>query len=1215
MLQPVFRLRHSRALLAQLARFLLLLALPGGTLLAAGQQVRPVEAASAAQASRDLPPVAPADVVAIAEDGKVTLSWAASNEPDLRGYNLYRSTTLPVDTSGTPLNGATPLTINADVDTEVSNGVTYHYAVVAVDRSGNAAMAETVSAVPQETGTPINVRINFQDSKTVPPAGYFRDFGQPFELRTASSQGNGLSYGWVAPGTNTPVNLATVGTTPGNGRNRNTESPGAGEPDLRLATLMHMQGTPQNPVAGAWELQVPNGSYDVTVSVGDAKLNTTDRHQINIEGQNAINNFASTAAQKYMRVTRTVGVIDGRLTIDAGSGINTKINYVDVITAGAGNRPYVTIVTPSNRATGVARNAFVSAEVRLPNVGFGVNQDTLNAATVKLIRVSDNVQIPANANTSGGGDVVVVQPTVLLDPNTQYRFELTEGVKDLSGAAFIPFTSFFTTGTVGGPSDSPIRFAPLPLTTSTGRSYTSVVFGPDGKLYAGTLEGDILRFSLNSDGSLSVPQTISTLPAREGAPRVLVGMAFDPASTVDNLMLWVTHGPAALTNAPDWSGKISRMSGANLQIITDYVINLPRSVKDHLTNSIAFGPDGAMYVPQGSMSAMGTADNAWGGREEHLLSGAILRIDAKKITSPPLDVKTAAGGTYNPFAPGAPVTIYATGVRNAYDLVWHTNGELYAPTNGSAGGGNTPATPATLPASCQNRIDDAANGDYTGPQVTGVTNVAKAQPDYLFRIQPGGYYGHPNPLRCEWVLNGGNPTASPDDPAQIDEYAVNTLPDRNWRGFAFNFTIHYSPNGVIEYQNNVFDGALRGQLLVVRYSGGDDIITLQPGPSKDIIDYETGIAGFTSFNGPIDLVENPATGCLYVAEHDGQRLTLLRPQTPAGATCQPTNAVGSPDIVVSPDRVVTNDVAGGDPGVEQTITIRNIGTGTLTIPSGGITLTGTDASQFQIVNQPGLPTSIAPDASRTVTVRFNPTSAGPKGAILRVQSDDPDEAQVNVTLRGLGTQGVGGSNEPSLQWILDTYQIPVNVGDPDRANNSLPASPLLGEEVSVERFEKSGSGPVTIEPLAVFGPQGPNGVAAKFGFYRPGEAGNSQELFTVANGSHQTLNPASSGGTSFDPGTGSFGFYSAWPFFSNRQVFSEDTLNTWEPTAANRHKVRVYPFKDAGGAVVPNTYIVAMEESTSGYDYQDIVVIVRNVQPAQIIPSEPSRLWVPVVIK
>ena len=43
----------------------------------------------------------------------------------------------------------------------------------------------------------------------------------------------------------------------------------------------------------------------------------------------------------------------------------------------------------------------------------------------------------------------------------------------------------------------------------------------------------------------------------------------------------------------------------------------------------------------------------------------------------------------------------------------------------------------------------------------------------------------------------------------------------------------------------------------------------------------------------------------------------------------------------------------------------------------------------------------------------------------------------------------------------------------------------------------------------------------------------------------------------FDPGLNSFGFYNRWPFFSNRILYSEDALNTFNN--AIPHHVRVYP--------------------------------------------------------
>ena len=201
-----------------------------------------------------------------------------------------------------------------------------------------------------------------------------------------------------------------------------------------------------------------------------------------------------------------------------------------------------------------------------------------------------------------------------------------------------------------------------------------------------------------------------------------------------------------------------------------------------------------------------------------------------------------------------------------------------------------------------------------------------------------------------------------------------------------------------------------------------------------------------------------------------------------------------------------------------------------------------------------------------------------------------------MTLRGLGTAGLGGASEPSLQWILDTWQIPVNAGDPNPADSALPGTnALLGDEVALQKLVRVGESPVTIEPLAVFGPQSTSGEVTNLGSY-PASGGARTQLFSVANAAYQSLDPATSGSLTFDPGTAAFGLSSIWPFFSNREVFSEDARNTWDTTVA--HHLRAYPLKTTGGSVVANAYVIAFEENNSGYDYQDLVFILRNVAPA-----------------
>src|SRR5439155_3854386 len=109
-------------------------------------------------------------------------------------------------------------------------------------------------------------------------------------------------------------------------------------------------------------------------------------------------------------------------------------------------QPSVRTLSPGDGATNVATNGFVSGDLIMPNVGGGVDAATLTSATVFLQRASDGTPVPAALNTSGGGDVVVLQPSAPLDPQTQYNFTITSGLQDLTGAPFQPFTSSFTTG-------------------------------------------------------------------------------------------------------------------------------------------------------------------------------------------------------------------------------------------------------------------------------------------------------------------------------------------------------------------------------------------------------------------------------------------------------------------------------------------------------------------------------------------------------------------------------------------------------------------------------------------------------------------------------------------------------------------------------------------------------------------------------------------------
>ncbi len=516
---------------------------------------------------------------------------------------------------------------------------------------------------------------------------------------------------------------------------------------------------------------------------------------------------------------------------------------------------HITGTRPGAGESHVLPNGFIAADVNLPNAGHGVDSRTLTPQTVRLTRLSDGAAVKSVVNTSGGGDSIVLQPVETLAPQTRYAFEVTAGLKDTAGTPFEPHRMTFTTAAGSSVSDYPVAFDKIALPT-TQDIYTGLALGPDGRLYAGTFDGKIVRFDINADGALSAPLIIPTIQRDNGGPRLITGVCFDPASTASNLIAWVSHGIMALENAAHWSGKITRLSGPNLQTCQDIVIGLPRGYRDHLNNQMNFGPDGALYFNQGSMTGMGAPDKKWNFRDETPLSAAVLRLDPRAVAAAPLNVKTRdGGGTYDPSSAAAPLTVYASGTRVAFDLVWHSNGSLYVPINGSAKGGNTPGS---------DRSVDALRDVST-------------QPDLLLRVEKGGYYGHPNPARGEYVLNGGNPTRG-EDPIEVREYSAGTKPHAGWRTPAYVFGKSVSPNGVLEYKSNALGGALRGKLLITRYSGGDDIVILTPGARGEISESITGVSGLTQFVDPLDLLEDPRSGCLYIAEFGGRKLTLLRPR-------------------------------------------------------------------------------------------------------------------------------------------------------------------------------------------------------------------------------------------------------------------------------------------------------------------------------------------------
>jgi N-acetylneuraminic acid mutarotase/glucose/arabinose dehydrogenase len=373
---------------------------------------------------------------------------------------------------------------------------------------------------------------------------------------------------------------------------------------------------------------------------------------------------------------------------------------------------------------------------------------------------------------------------------------------------------------------------------------TSIVEGPDGRLYVSELFGTIHALTLDANKQVVADQVINTLGSR-----LTLGLTIDPDSTPGNVILWAAHSSPSLFEGEPNSSMVTRLSGLNFGTRLDVVTGLPRAKANHAVNSIHFGPDGKLYIAQGGNTGAGspnTGNTEFGTMKEQPLSAALLVADVK---NPFFDGScNNASDIFGP--PPCDVTAYSTGLRNTYDFVFHSNGSIYGPNNGLGVVGTFPPSPT---APC------FGNGS-TVPWNQGGQNPGE-QADGLNRLLQGKYYGHPNPYRNQCVFGDG--------------HFQNVAPLANYTPPIFNLGNNRSANGIIEYRDaSKFCGKLQGNLLVANYSVGDDITRLQLSADGASVTSSSSLMG--GFTDPLPLAQG-ADGTVYVGEFGASRVSALTP--------------------------------------------------------------------------------------------------------------------------------------------------------------------------------------------------------------------------------------------------------------------------------------------------------------------------------------------------
>jgi hypothetical protein len=176
----------------------------------------------------------------------------------------------------------------------------------------------------RQTSSLPSLHVDFTTASGPLAAGYVRDSGAAYSSTTG--------FGWENQSTGVPLSMT------GNTRVRSSTL----SPDVRYDTLLQMQQTAYSTTGtstpGRWEHALANGTYNVTVGVGDAaainSVYTITAERGTANQVTVLSPATPTTTQRFFTRTARVTVGDGRLTLDAVGGSNGKIDFVDVVPAG-----------------------------------------------------------------------------------------------------------------------------------------------------------------------------------------------------------------------------------------------------------------------------------------------------------------------------------------------------------------------------------------------------------------------------------------------------------------------------------------------------------------------------------------------------------------------------------------------------------------------------------------------------------------------------------------------------------------------------------------------------------------------------------------------------------------------------------------------------------------------------------------------------------------